>query len=528
MQLRGIRGPLSGQSFDFEPEYRYVLGREPQARGDDFLIELPSPTVSSEHAEIFFENNSWMIRDLNSRNGIRVNRNKILEAYLTVGDIIDLGEFRFEWAESSALDSTSFTPTPRATAAHAQAVQERLTTSTFVEEGANDQEEYSSFDGSEKHSLLKKGLARFEKMDFGRRTLILSILFGLVLHFFVATPFLQESKKRIFKESFRTARAIAENLGQYYRAEMGQRQYELIDCEVYHDQMLQNFPNTNIPDLYLINLQGQVVCPLGKVASATSLLEVAQRSFQAVDNCQALLEKDEVGRCSLIRPIRYRGAESATAELVGFARIDYVPFEAYEAMKKLQSLRWQTLLVVLAILIGLIVMVRLWQRKAIKKLSDEVHLLYTGTAQKVEPLQSFSAFDELVEEINGLFSKVDQSTYDASLQNAGEASFLQPLIQQIFLLEERPILAVDHDNVVLGMSSFVPEVIPIEDEPSGRHVTEVVLDSHLQGEMMGLLNDLSMGSDVIDRALSLSDRVVQVRAMPLFLNGEYRASLLIF
>jgi LPXTG-motif cell wall-anchored protein len=59
-----------GQVFRFSGTTR--IGRT--AKND---INLPDKTVSRKHAEIYFENNAYYIRDLGSQNGLKVNEKRV-------------------------------------------------------------------------------------------------------------------------------------------------------------------------------------------------------------------------------------------------------------------------------------------------------------------------------------------------------------------------------------------------------------------------------------------------------------------
>jgi hypothetical protein len=65
---------------------RRVLGRDPAC---DFAIADPS--VSARHAELLRTGDGWLIRDLESRNGTRVNGWLVTEQDLHPGDTLSLG-----------------------------------------------------------------------------------------------------------------------------------------------------------------------------------------------------------------------------------------------------------------------------------------------------------------------------------------------------------------------------------------------------------------------------------------------------
>jgi FHA domain/DUF1707 SHOCT-like domain len=63
-----------------------VLGRDAAC---DYSIA--DPTVSNRHAELVLDGDCWVIRDLGSRNGTRVNGWLVKEERLRPGDILSLG-----------------------------------------------------------------------------------------------------------------------------------------------------------------------------------------------------------------------------------------------------------------------------------------------------------------------------------------------------------------------------------------------------------------------------------------------------
>jgi hypothetical protein len=152
----------------------------------------------------------------------------------------------------------------------------------------------------------------------------------------------------------------------------------------------------------------------------------------------------------------------------------------------------------------------------------------TGSSQRVERIEFFASLDPLIEEINQLIAKSIQGVASSSATAESEASFLQTLLQQILLLEERAVLVVDHENQFIAASTALSTMIPIDVSQEKAHIADIVADTHLQGELVSFLNDLSSSDSVMDRALSMSDRVLQVRGMPLFLKNQHVANLLLF
>ncbi|HEY2250338.1 MAG TPA: FHA domain-containing protein [Planctomycetaceae bacterium] len=68
-----------------------LVGRSPACD-----ITLESPLVSSKHCQLEFKSGFWHVRDLGSRNGIRVGGIVQLAKFLKPGDILSIAKLRYE------------------------------------------------------------------------------------------------------------------------------------------------------------------------------------------------------------------------------------------------------------------------------------------------------------------------------------------------------------------------------------------------------------------------------------------------
>ena len=58
-------------------------------------IQIADPTVSKEHAELAFDLNGWVLRDLGSRNGTRLNGTDVHDTVkLRPGDMVEFGQIQ--------------------------------------------------------------------------------------------------------------------------------------------------------------------------------------------------------------------------------------------------------------------------------------------------------------------------------------------------------------------------------------------------------------------------------------------------
>lgn len=84
-RLVGNSPEISGQVFDLV-EARITVGRTPDNR-----IHIPDNSVSSHHAELVLEGADYVVKDLESTNGTRINGEKITTGPLRRGDLLRLG-----------------------------------------------------------------------------------------------------------------------------------------------------------------------------------------------------------------------------------------------------------------------------------------------------------------------------------------------------------------------------------------------------------------------------------------------------
>lgn len=78
-------------------------------------IQLPDPEVSKRHAVVRATGDTWAIEDLDSTNGIIVNKAKVKHARLKEGDKIRIGPFELifecsatgEWPASLVIDMST-------------------------------------------------------------------------------------------------------------------------------------------------------------------------------------------------------------------------------------------------------------------------------------------------------------------------------------------------------------------------------------------------------------------------------------
>lgn len=105
-----LSGPKAGQTVELPREGEIVIGREAAC---DLAIE--DGTVSRRHAAVRAEGGRVFVRDLGSRNGIRVQGRKTDAADLSPGDILHVGSIQMRFvAEGLAADAPSRGKAPTA------------------------------------------------------------------------------------------------------------------------------------------------------------------------------------------------------------------------------------------------------------------------------------------------------------------------------------------------------------------------------------------------------------------------------
>src|SRR5947209_20426613 len=84
-----------GEVFPLQPGSRYTLGRAGTNR-----IVLKDDLCSREHAEVYQADGAWVVRDMGSLNGTRLNNDAVsVERPLEVRDEVHLGRTRLVYVE---------------------------------------------------------------------------------------------------------------------------------------------------------------------------------------------------------------------------------------------------------------------------------------------------------------------------------------------------------------------------------------------------------------------------------------------
>ena len=105
MKLLYLNGPMSGEVIELIPP-SLTLGRE-----TDNDVSLLIEGVSRYHAKLEFIDNTWVIKDLGSTNGTKVEGLAITKPYVLVGgELISLGEQKFKYDAGTNLVSSPAVP----------------------------------------------------------------------------------------------------------------------------------------------------------------------------------------------------------------------------------------------------------------------------------------------------------------------------------------------------------------------------------------------------------------------------------
>jgi pSer/pThr/pTyr-binding forkhead associated (FHA) protein len=99
--LRVMNGPLEGSRFEIQEAQEVIIGRE---EGVDIFLD--DDLISRRHAKIRRGWSGTRIEDLGSRNGVRVNKKKIVSETLKDRDEIEIGGTRFLFIDPSAMEES--------------------------------------------------------------------------------------------------------------------------------------------------------------------------------------------------------------------------------------------------------------------------------------------------------------------------------------------------------------------------------------------------------------------------------------
>lgn len=96
---------LIGMSQDVKGKSVEIKEKISIGRRSDNTLPIENSSVSGHHCEIVFENERYVLRDLGSTNGTRVNHKDVTESKLRAKDIVQVGsvEFMFDASPGEVL-----------------------------------------------------------------------------------------------------------------------------------------------------------------------------------------------------------------------------------------------------------------------------------------------------------------------------------------------------------------------------------------------------------------------------------------
>ena len=105
------KGPLAGRTIPLKG-LSFIIGREHSSQVKDRPIVIPDSQISRQHALIWYEGGKFHIKDLDSKNGTKVNDIKIVGRHiLNNGDVIHVGESLIIFQQVTASTGSVFETT---------------------------------------------------------------------------------------------------------------------------------------------------------------------------------------------------------------------------------------------------------------------------------------------------------------------------------------------------------------------------------------------------------------------------------
>lgn len=105
--LIGMSGDVKGKTFPIDRDVLTI------GRSKDNTIPIDNPTVSGHHCSITKDGEKFILRDMESTNGTRLNAKDVTEARLRPKDLVQVGsvEFMFDAEGIEAIETHSYAET---------------------------------------------------------------------------------------------------------------------------------------------------------------------------------------------------------------------------------------------------------------------------------------------------------------------------------------------------------------------------------------------------------------------------------
>jgi pSer/pThr/pTyr-binding forkhead associated (FHA) protein len=120
-----ISDEMKDRTFELTKE-RVTVGRIAE---NDIFIE--NSAISSRHAELIRKGDDYIVHDLNSTNGTRVNGQRVVETRLYHGDSLMFGHFELQYQSSAKAGQTLPAPSRRSVDLNSSVIKVNTPPATF-------------------------------------------------------------------------------------------------------------------------------------------------------------------------------------------------------------------------------------------------------------------------------------------------------------------------------------------------------------------------------------------------------------
>ncbi|MBI4835048.1 MAG: FHA domain-containing protein [Planctomycetes bacterium] len=107
--IKVVGGEAKGKTFELNTDNKFLIGREPNCN-----LSVNDSKVSRRHAEIYYLDGSYFLKDLKSGNGTLLNGDRITECSLKHNDYFKIGDLKIVFEEKARLQAGTEADTSQA------------------------------------------------------------------------------------------------------------------------------------------------------------------------------------------------------------------------------------------------------------------------------------------------------------------------------------------------------------------------------------------------------------------------------
>jgi PAS domain-containing protein len=501
-KLMGVSGFYRGKNFILKD------GEQSFGRDSNCDIILDNSGISKNHFSITVINDQVQLTNKSQSNGTFVNGNLAQKIFLSKGDLISIpGNIfklvKFKQANNSTLNEENL---------------DRKNNSK-LDENINSKSIFYKL-----NSILSEINTTYEWSTLLGGMLVVLVILSMYISI---APIIEDTKSLVLHELELRGKQYVDEIERANAVMLGRMQIENIN-----DYALRN-AGSDINSYLIFDANGRVIRPVDKLNSYINdsfAVELSSWAKANEDNSDTVYIKNvEDGMIGVGKAIKVLNVETGKNSIVGYVSIHFSP-DTLSLMVINNRIAYVKSLVVSLILCFIFYFLILQMTKNnIGHIDEQIDAALLGKVKHVQSKYLMSIQDSLIKSINGLISRVKESSGETNWENESDEIYLQKYYEIMRGVRVGAIVLDQHKNIKF-INPIAEELLGIREKSSqGSSILDCFRDQGLAATVLDCCENSQLSAGTVSMSsVDIKGSSMEVSVIAAMGKDQYPKSFIVF